>query len=49
MRLALGLVLKRVVEEVAASVGIRELVMVVVGKHLHVCLVWFSGKSPLNC
>ena len=23
--------------------------MVVVGKQLHLCLLWFSGKSPLNC
>ena len=24
--------------------------MVVVGKHVfHFCLLWFSGKSPLNC
>ena len=23
--------------------------MVVVGKHLHLCLSWFSEKPPLNC
>ena len=26
------------------------LAIVVVGKHVsHFCLLWFSGKSPLNC
>ena len=29
--------------------GVIPLCMVVVGNILHFCLLWFSGKSPLNC
>ena len=39
----------RAVQIQPGEAGAMGLLMVVVGKHFTFCLLWFSGKSQLNC